>query len=228
MNKPIGFSGVLNKRQDEGNVQKCASELTSLPPSLSRLFSQCGILNISQPYRPPWPVTGIAYLTYSRVSETWNVGNSFPECLYQRIGASAPLNAPLSSWQWVIHFDWLSGLPRDLSGIPEPPLLYLTCGYCQKWGTALRIWGIAWPKLHESHRWIILRVFEWTRSVLFSIGTYGVICDFWIALRISLKLGMNIMALEVVAATALVCWPCVTPRLCFVMRRTSSILDWLS
>jgi hypothetical protein len=29
--------------------------------SLSR---QCGILNISQPYRPTWPVTGIALLYF--------------------------------------------------------------------------------------------------------------------------------------------------------------------
>jgi hypothetical protein len=31
-------------------------------PSLSRLSKQCGIFNISQPYRPPRPVTGIALL----------------------------------------------------------------------------------------------------------------------------------------------------------------------
>jgi hypothetical protein len=39
--------------------------MTTLPPSISRLSRQCGILNISQPYRLPRPVTGIALLYFT-------------------------------------------------------------------------------------------------------------------------------------------------------------------
>jgi hypothetical protein len=46
------------------NVQSCDSGLTTLPPSMSRFSRQCGIPNISEPYRPPRPVTGIALLFY--------------------------------------------------------------------------------------------------------------------------------------------------------------------
>jgi hypothetical protein len=38
--------------------------LTTLPPSVCRLSRQCSILVISQPYRPPQPVTRTALLYF--------------------------------------------------------------------------------------------------------------------------------------------------------------------
>jgi hypothetical protein len=52
-----------HKKKCFWGVERCRCiGLTTLPPSISRLSGQCGILNISRPYRPPRPVTGTAFL----------------------------------------------------------------------------------------------------------------------------------------------------------------------
>jgi hypothetical protein len=53
-----------------------ADNIATLPPSMSRLSRQCGILKISQPYRHPRPVTAIAllFLLLCRSSGHWSPG----------------------------------------------------------------------------------------------------------------------------------------------------------
>jgi hypothetical protein len=43
--------------------------LTTSPPSVSRLSTQCGILDISQTYGPPQSLTGIAFLYLIAICE---------------------------------------------------------------------------------------------------------------------------------------------------------------
>jgi hypothetical protein len=69
LNLPNPYS-TSNRNEYRKHKKKCfwgvkcgrRIELTTLPPPISRLSRHCGILNISEPYRPPRPVRGVALL----------------------------------------------------------------------------------------------------------------------------------------------------------------------
>jgi hypothetical protein len=62
--QPLKEMSTKNRNKFLGNKARQAYKAQNFTLSMSRLYRQCGILNISQTYKPPRPVIGIFIFFY--------------------------------------------------------------------------------------------------------------------------------------------------------------------
>jgi hypothetical protein len=80
------------------------------PKKVGNLWSrQCGILNISQPYRPPWPVTGIAllFLLFSRVSRPTKALRAPEDHILEKSRVLCPNKQTVRTVRPPLHFRYI-------------------------------------------------------------------------------------------------------------------------
>jgi hypothetical protein len=90
---PLGFTQPLTEMNTTtrkimflGNKARAMLRVDNSPPSVIRLSRQCGILNLSQPYRPPRPVTRIFFFILYGSSISMYVFNF--EMLWEELGGN--------------------------------------------------------------------------------------------------------------------------------------------
>jgi hypothetical protein len=106
--------------------------------TVSRLSIQCVILNISQPYRPPWPVTGGIALLYFNApwecacTKTWEWSILHRSCL--TLHALMSFKTPFSIFSFILVRWWTFTVREQDVFIMLMIIVRLLDGWSDIWG----------------------------------------------------------------------------------------------